>query len=110
MTLQARHKPLEPLVKPPPVSLVAAVAARRREVTYTQSQPGTLQGVPAATRPFAVPAVRRRLPQRRLPPPWAMPAMDTPAAPRKLDRSLSTNDIAGARPRRLVSIENRARY
>lgn len=40
-------------------------------------------------------------------PKWAKPSLDPPAQTRTLDRSLSTDDIAGARPRRLVSINAR---
>ena len=43
----------------------------------------------------------------RAQPRWPKPALDTPVAPSQLDRSLSTDDIAGARPRRLVSVEAR---
>ena len=47
--------------------------------------------------------------QSRPAPSWAKPALDTPQATSVFDRSMSTDDILGAKPRRLVSVHERQR-
>ena len=119
--LRVMPRALEPLIRAPPKPLPANGIAIPPTVPFNsihnQPQLRAFNGSHLSLRPHVE---RPRNPKNakvifdgtKAPPKWPKPALDTPMARqfegRPLDKSLSTNDILGARPRRLVSDESRA--
>ena len=102
VNLVVRRKPLEPLIVPPPRLTLGPLRS-----IYDLYEEGLLPTAEAQERRRRQAPPPPRDPSAVPPPRWAKPALDTPQAPDVLDRSLSTNDISGAKPRRLVSVEAR---
>ena len=113
--LKVMRRPLKPIDEPPPRPKTETGHAMPRTIPFNSihNQP-QLRAFNASHLSIAPahwssndPRSRRPklVPQERAPPQWPKPALDTPAAARfegrPLDRSLSTHDIRGAKPRQL---------
>ena len=91
-----RRRALEPLIQAPPPAIWPLKVIHRGG----EFEEPLLQQLQRPRRP--PPPVEREVRQR------APPAShEVPEAPRTLDKSLSTSDIAGARPRKLTSVHAR---
>ena len=102
VNLHVRRRELEPMIVPAPRAPVGSVYDAMEQY---QGAP-----IPLDARSRARPPPRRLIQEDKRPPQWPKPALDTPQAPAVVDRSLSTTDIMGARPRRLVSVHERVRH
>jgi len=95
VNIVVRRRPLEPLIKPPPPPALGSAYNNRAISTKRDEQL------------VRAPPQREMVILERAPPLWPKPSLDTPAPEQPQDRNLSTTDITGARPRRLVSINAR---
>lgn len=100
--IKCARKQLAPLIKP-------SSLPRHPVINQSERSKWDLQNSNARAQPTDWAADHRRAQDAlkaqstRAPPSWPKPALDTPAQSAPLDRSMSTLDIAGAKPRRLVS-------
>ena len=115
VNLRVMRRPLEPMIEPPPRPKTETGHAIPVTVPFNSihNQPqlrafnASHLSITSAGWSANDPRSRRpeKVPQERAPPQWPKPALDTPAAARfegrPLDRSMSTHDIRGAKPRQL---------
>ena len=110
--VRAERKPPVPLTMPPPTDgpYVNAVPknSHHYQPTLREFSPSHLSLPPNQQQSHAsILANRALLTGPKAVPLWPSPALDVPSQSGPIDRSLSTSDIHGARPRRLISVESR---